>query len=121
MSAFEELAALSPIGVWNGVLARAIHGNRVTLAVVELDPDSVVASHSHENERLGIVLRGSLTFRVGSEERRLGPGDMWRIPANTPHEVDAGADGAVVIDAFGPPRDDWDALETLEPQPPRWP
>ena len=38
MSAFDELAGLRPLGIWDGVLARAIDGEEVTLAVVELDP-----------------------------------------------------------------------------------
>ena len=121
MGAFDDLAELRPLVVRNGVLARAVHGERVTLAVVELDPSSIVAAHAHENEQLGIVLRGSLRFRVGDEERELGPGDTWRIPANTSHEVHTGPKGAVVIDVFGPPRDDWGTLETVEPRPPVWP
>ena len=121
MSAFDELAAVRPLAIWEGVLARAVDGEHSTLAVVELDPGSVVAEHSHENEQLGIVLSGSLNFRVGSEVRELGPGGTWRIEANTPHEVHAGPEGAVVIDAFAPRRDDWSAAEHSEPRPPRWP
>ena len=121
MSAFDELAGLRPLGIWDGVLARAIDGEEVTLAVVELDPGSVVAEHSHVNEQLGIVLHGSVTFRVRSEVRELGPGGTWLVPANAPHEVHAGPKGAVVIDAFGPPREDWAEIETQEPQAPRWP
>ena len=98
-----------------------MHGERITLAVVELDPDTVLPEHSHENEQLGIVLRGSLTFRVGSEERLLGPGETWRIPPNTPHFARTGSQGAVVIDVFAPPREDWEAAERLEGRPPRWP
>lgn len=121
MSAFDDVADLRPIAIWDGIVARAMHGERITLAVVELAPASVVADHAHENEQLGMVLSGSLRFRVGGEERELGPGEIWRIPANTPHEVHAGPEGAVVIDVFGPPRDDWSALGTLEPRPPLWP
>jgi quercetin dioxygenase-like cupin family protein len=121
MSAFDELASLRPLSIWGGVVARAVHGDRVTLAVVELEPGSVVAGHAHENEQLGMVLSGSVSFRVGDEVRELGAGETWRIPGNTEHEVRTGPDGAVVIDVFGPPRDDWAKLEALEPRPPLWP
>jgi quercetin dioxygenase-like cupin family protein len=87
---------------------------------MELDPGSVVPEHSHENEQLGVVLRGSLVFRVGEERRELVTGGTWRIPANTPHAVETGPEGAVVIDVFAPIRDDWEALERRE-RPPRWP
>jgi quercetin dioxygenase-like cupin family protein len=120
-SAFDELDGIEPQPIWEGLLARAVHGERITLAVVELEPNCILPEHSHENEQLGIVLRGSLAFRVGSEERLLGPGGTWRIEPNTPHYAEAGPDGAVVIDVFGPPRADWEAIERLEPRPPRWP
>jgi quercetin dioxygenase-like cupin family protein len=121
VGAFDDLASIQPLGIWDGVLARIVGGEQCSLAVVELDADSVVKEHSHPNEQLGIVLSGSVTFRVGSESRELGPGDTWRIPGNTPHEVHTGPNGAVVIDVFAPPRADWDAVERLEPQAPRWP
>ena len=96
-------------------------GERLTLAVVELDAGAIASEHAHENEQLGIVLRGTMRFRVGDEERELGPGGTWTIPANTPHEATAGPDGAVVIDVFAPPRTDWEALEPLEIRDPLWP
>jgi quercetin dioxygenase-like cupin family protein len=62
-----------------------------------------------------------MTLRVEDETRRLGPGDAYRIDANSPHEARAGSEGAVVIDVFAPGRSDWDAADRLEPQSPRWP
>jgi quercetin dioxygenase-like cupin family protein len=121
VSAFEELAAIGPQDIWRGVAARAVHGERITLGIVELEPGAVVPEHSHENEQLGIVLAGSLTFRVGDETRELGPGGTWRIPANTPHDVTAGPEGAVVLDVFAPTRDDWAAFEPQAPRKPLWP
>lgn len=100
---------------------RVVHGERITLGVIELDADSVVPEHSHENEQLGIVLRGELILRVGDEERSLGPGTTWRIAPNVAHSGHAGPDGAVVIDVFSPPRADWENLDRLESRPPRWP
>ena len=121
MSAFDEVAGLEPLAVWDGVLARAVEGERCSFALVELDPGAVVAEHRHEHEQLGMVISGSVRFRVGDETRELTAGSTWRIPPNVPHEVHAGAEGAVVIDVFAPPRDDWQALERVEPRPPRWP
>jgi quercetin dioxygenase-like cupin family protein len=120
VSAFEELERIAPLPIWQGIVARLVSGERITLAVVELDPGAVVAEHAHENEQLGLVLRGAMSFRLGSEERELGPGATWTIPANTPHSAVAGPDGAVVIDVFAPPRNDWAKLQPLE-APPRWP
>ena len=120
LSAFDDIATIVPQQIWDGVLGRAVHGERITMGVIELDPSSVVPEHSHENEQLGVVLRGSLVFTVGEERRELAPGGTWRIPANTPHTVETGPEGAVVIDVFAPVRADWEPLERRD-SPPRWP
>jgi len=121
MSAFADLDGMGPIGIWDGVLARTVEGEQCSLGVVELDPNSVVLEHRHPNEQLGIVVSGSVRFRVGEEERELGPGGTWCIPPDVPHEVTTGPKGAVVLDVFSPPRADWAALERSQPTSPRWP
>jgi quercetin dioxygenase-like cupin family protein len=115
-----DLGELDLQAIWDGAAARSVHGERLTLAVVELDPGSVIPEHSHDHEQLGIVLRGDVTFRVGDETRALTAGGTWRIPSNVPHEVRVGPAGAVVIDAFAPVRDDWRDRESLA-RSPRWP
>jgi unsaturated pyranuronate lyase len=121
VGAFDDLSSLDLRRIWDGVHGRVVHGERITLGVIELDPGSVVPEHHHENEQLGICLSGSLVFRVGDETRELGPGGAWSIPSDVPHEVHVGSEGAVVIDVFVPPRDDWREAPAVEPRDLRWP
>jgi quercetin dioxygenase-like cupin family protein len=121
VSAFESLSSLDLQRIWESVHGRAIHGERITLGVIELDANSVVPEHSHEPEQLGICLAGSLLFRVGDESRELRPGDTWSIPSNVPHEVSVGPEGAVVLDVFAPTRDDWREAPQVDARTPRWP
>jgi quercetin dioxygenase-like cupin family protein len=121
VSSFDDLSTLDLRRIWDGVHMRVVHGDRITLGVIELDPNSVVPEHSHENEQLGMCLSGSLVFRVADESRELGPGETWTIPGNVPHEVQVGPEGAVVIDVFVPPREDWREAERVDARPPRWP
>jgi quercetin dioxygenase-like cupin family protein len=122
MSTFENIEALGPLRIWGDVVAREIHGAQTTLAVVELEPEALVPEHRHVSEQLGLVLQGSVSFRVGDEEVELGPGGTWNIPSDVPHEVRAGPEGAVVIDVFSPTREaDWQDLEREDPRPPVWP
>jgi quercetin dioxygenase-like cupin family protein len=122
MGYLEDLSALPPLKVWDRVVARSVEGERLNLAVVELEPSSVVPEHSHENEQLGLVLRGSLTFRVGDEVRDVEAGATYRIPPNVPHEVvRTGPEGAIVLDVFAPARADGHGLERLDDQAPLWP
>jgi quercetin dioxygenase-like cupin family protein len=43
---------------------------------------------------------------------------MWVIPADVPHAVHAGPDGAFLVELFAPPRTDWAGLKRLEPAAP---
>jgi unsaturated pyranuronate lyase len=121
VSGFGDLAAIPPHRVWDGIVARAVGGGRVTLAVIELEPDMIVPEHSHENEQLGVLVAGSMRFRIGDEERELEVGATWSIPPNVPHEVVTGPEGAVAVEVFAPARGDWGALDRLEPSTPSWP
>src|SRR3954465_12464094 len=76
MSAFGDLGTDDPLRIWDGVVAWTIQGERETLALIELEPRTVVPEHAHENEQVGVLLRGSPTFRIDGEgtERRAGGG-----------------------------------------------
>lgn len=121
MNDIVTLGDIDPIQVWDRIRARRVQGERITLAIVELEPGAVAPEHRHPHEQLGLVISGRITFRVGQNERVLGPGGTWRILSDVPHEATAGPDGAVVIDVFSPLRDDWKTIEAQPPRPPRWP
>jgi len=116
---FDHWDEIVPLRIWDGVVARAVHGNEATLAAIELEPNCTVPEHSHANEQTGILLRGSVTFRIGDERKELTPGAAWVVPAHVPHDVVTGPDGAFIVELFAPPRADWAGLERLEPGPPR--
>ena len=119
MTAFDELREMSPLQVWPGLIARALTGAEATLAQIELEPNIDIPEHSHVNEQIGILTGGSMTFRIGDEEKELSPGSTWVIPAHVPHSVSAGPDGATLIEVFVPRRIDWADREQLEPRAPK--
>jgi quercetin dioxygenase-like cupin family protein len=120
VSAFDHVETIGPQPLWAGLVSRAVHGEQLTLALIELEPGATVAEHSHANEQAGIMIEGAVSFRVGEETGELRAGSTWVIPAHVPHAVVAGPAGAVLVEAFAPPRGDWGALETLPPGPGRW-
>jgi len=121
MADLEVLDALPTKQIWDGVVERVVEGERMGLAIVELEPGAVVPEHRHDNEQLGFVISGSVTFTLGGETKQLGPGGTWRILGGTPHEVVAGPEGAVVADIFAPPRADWSELPAPPAREPLWP
>jgi quercetin dioxygenase-like cupin family protein len=118
MSAFNELKDMAPLQIWPGLIGRALTGDEATVAHIEIEPEIDVPEHAHVNEQIGILLGGSMTFRIGGESRDLLPGGTWIIPAHEPHSVTAGPNGATLIEVFVPARDDWADREILEPRPP---
>lgn len=112
---------LSPYKVWEGTHAHAIRGRNVQLALVDLPASAPVPEHRHPNEQIGFILQGKLIFTIGGETRELGPGDTYVIPGDVPHSAVSGPEGAVAIDVFSPPRDDWEQLERPAPRRASWP
>jgi len=120
-SPFGSLEEFLPYAIWEGVSARVVNGERMTLASVDLGPNVAVPEHHHENEQLGFVIRGTLKFRIADETRELKAGDTYAIPSHVPHQVIAGPDGCTVVDVFAPIRADWEQLPRLDRFPPDWP
>ena len=122
MTAFDHLDEIAPLVIWPGVVGRSVVSELTTFSYLELDPDVHVPEHEHVNEQVGMLIRGSVRFRIGKEERDLEPGATWCIRANVPHQVWAGPAGAGIIEVFAPRRDDWGDRERLAPaRPPLFP
>jgi quercetin dioxygenase-like cupin family protein len=118
---YDNFDSVRPYKIWPGVLARAVRGDNVSFALVELEPNVAVAEHSHSNEQAGFIVEGSFTFTIGGERRELRPGDTYVIPGGVPHSAVAGPEGTIAVDIFTPPRDDWEGLERADPSRAAWP
>ena len=67
--------------------------------------------HDHQaNEQLGIIMRGTLDFRIGDDTRKvLSAGDLYLAPPTVPHGDsifvgDDEFDEVWILDVFAPPR-----------------
>jgi quercetin dioxygenase-like cupin family protein len=45
MSVFDDLPTIPPHALADGYLARVVHGERLTMAVVEIEPGAELAEH----------------------------------------------------------------------------
>jgi len=121
VNVYQAVAKLKPTKVWDGVLARVVNGDRLSIGFVDIDPNAQVPEHTHENEQVGFVLRGSVTMVVDGQSRELRVGETYTIASQVPHSAKAGADGVSVVDVFAPDHADWKTKPTVEPFPGRWP
>lgn len=110
MSAFHDLHRAQAMLLREGVHGRLVHGERMTLLLVELDPGAIVPEHSHPHEQVGILLEGSAEVVIGDERLTLAPGGAYRIDGSVVHVFTAGPEGAVLVECFSPPREDWSGL-----------
>ena len=121
MNVYRGVSELKPARIWDGVLARALHADRLTIGFVEIDPDVLVPEHRHDHEQVGFVLRGSVTMVIAGESRELRVGETYTIASQVPHSAKAGSAGASVVDVFAPVREEWKKAPLVEPFPGQWP
>jgi quercetin dioxygenase-like cupin family protein len=104
---FISLSRADAFRLADGVTAKALFGEAAMINLVELEPDAVVALHSHPHEQLGLIVRGSMTLTVDGTRHVLSELDAYALPGNVEHEVIAGPEGALVLDVFHPVREDY--------------
>ncbi len=90
-----------------GITTRIFPGEQAMLSVVRMAPHAEGSLHSHPQEQWGVMLEGSAVRTQGGEDFAVKAGDFWRTPGDVPHTVKAGAQGAVILDVFAPPRDEY--------------
>lgn len=93
--------------VFEGVTIQTIQGEKMMMSYVILQPNSVVAEHSHPHEQMGIVLEGTFELTIDGESRTLNKGDTYLIPSDVIHSAKAFDTNAIALDIFSPPREDY--------------
>jgi len=93
-------------GITPLVRRQVIHAELVTLARWELSKGAIFQKHQHPNEQISMIQRGRMRFVLPEGPREIGPGDILRIPPNTPHSAEVLED-CIAVDVFSPRREDW--------------
>ena len=60
--------------IFGSVHIRTFAGEHLQLSLVDIPANGVVDWHSHPNEQMGMLVKGSATFYIGDEVKVLGPG-----------------------------------------------
>jgi quercetin dioxygenase-like cupin family protein len=104
---FPAASELADRTISPGVGLRIMSSQHMSLSQATLAADATVPEHSHPHEQIGIVIDGRVRFTIGTEEKLLGPGDVFCIPGNVPHKVTVLDKPARIIDCFHPVRDEY--------------
>ncbi|HEV8534182.1 MAG TPA: cupin domain-containing protein [Candidatus Limnocylindria bacterium] len=89
-----------------GVTGRVVHADHATLVVYDYAPKTIIETHKHEVEQVGVVVKGSLAMVIAGEQRILTPGDSYRVPARAAHGARVFEEPTQVVGVFAPPRTD---------------
>lgn len=88
------------------IRGRYMHGDRMTVGDVVLEPDTLIPVHDHPHEQITYVLEGRMEFVIGDERTIMEAGDIAIIPGGAPHGGRT-VTRCRVIDTFAPARDDY--------------
>ncbi|MEF8775492.1 MAG: cupin domain-containing protein [Haloarculaceae archaeon] len=93
-------------------LTALVVGDRMSVQHFHIEPGARIPAHSHEQEQVGMVTKGTLTFESDGETEVISPGESYLVPGGADHaatnESEVPVDG---IDVFAPPRSNPDWME----------
>jgi quercetin dioxygenase-like cupin family protein len=97
-----------PSEIVEGNVVRHIYsGLNLQTVIYHFPPNKVFPPHKHDtNEQMGYLVQGKMGFKVGDVERILKPGDFYHAPIGVLHNAWTLDEPSVLLDFFGPPRED---------------
>lgn len=81
-------------------------GEHLMIVQFTIQPGAEVPAHTHPHEQVGHIVSGRMRFRIGDEEREIGPGDGYAVPGGVVHGA-TGITEVVAVDSFHPVREDY--------------
>ncbi len=107
MSVCWNLGNLPTKSIADGITAKVVWGDKLMILQVTMEPDAVMPTHHHPHEQMGLVVSGSLELAIADEIFPISSNSMYLVPGMTMHATKAGPNGAVVLEAFSPPREEY--------------
>ncbi len=101
-----KLDELPELQIADGILARAVTAQTVTVLHVRIAAGAILPEHAHHNEQVVNVVDGELELTVDGTTHCLVPGKVMVLPPNVPHSGRAVTD-CTVVDVFHPVREDF--------------
>lgn len=96
-----------------GAVVLATECRRMTLTIMEFEPNTVLPEHSHPHEQVGYMVEGEAEFVIEGRSYAVRPGQMWRLPGGTRHQVRVGNRPMRVVECFCPVREDFRARKDV--------
>ena len=75
--------------VADGVVVRPFYLHSTCLAILEMEPGSVLPEHKHIHEQISYIVEGKVRVTVSAQERTVSKGKLYAVKSNTPHSCRA--------------------------------
>lgn len=108
--AVQRYAEMKARVIREGVERRLGHTDALMMVILDFndgpqtEPDP---PHSHPHEQVSYVAEGEILFFLEDTCERLGPGDMFLVPADKPHSIQLLSRHVRLVDSFHPIRQDF--------------
>jgi len=106
VNGFESLKNLPEEKVTDKISRRVLTGEKEMIVWWSMQAGAHAAAHAHPHEQMFWMISGRMDFRLGTERKMCGAGDVGVIPGGVEHEAWFPED-TEVIDVFAPPREDF--------------
>lgn len=103
---FYDLDKIENEEVNTSYLRKAVYGDSLTVAKVEVKQGETTEPHSHDTEEVIFVLKGSWLFHLPDGDVTLGENQMLCIPADAVHSSEVLED-TIALDICSKQRSDW--------------
>ncbi|UCE24826.1 MAG: cupin domain-containing protein [Candidatus Zixiibacteriota bacterium] len=101
-----KLNDLPQLQIADGVVARVVTAESVSVMHVQISAGSPIPEHSHHHEQVVNVIEGVLELTVNGVKHNLTPGKVMVLEPNVVHSSKAVTD-CRVVDVFQPVREDF--------------
>ena len=64
-----------------------VRGEKIEVGLFFFPAGTEAKPHAHPNEQIVVVIKGKGKWRIGKEEKVLGPGEVALIPADVEHDL----------------------------------
>lgn len=86
---WSELASDTITPRYSTTHGATVNGTKLSVGLYKIPAGTGAKPHAHPNEQVIAVVKGRMRFRLGTEERIVGPGEVILVPADTEHQTEA--------------------------------
>jgi len=86
---WDQLASETITPKYSTTYGGTVNGGKLSVGLYKIPAGTGAKPHAHPNEQVIAVLKGRMRFRLGNEERTVGPGEVILVPPGTEHQTQA--------------------------------